>query len=142
RPYVAGASVAVVPLRIARGVQNKVLEALAMERATVVSPQALEGLRTQPGEHLVCASFPQEWSNAVLDLFADPERRHRLGMEGRRYVVQHHRWERCLEPFASILDLPVASVPEMARPEALVCGSPVNAMSTAVDIPTCLPEPC
>src|SRR5262249_23559094 len=56
RPHVARAAVAVVPLQIARGVQNKVLEALAMARATVASPSALEGLAAQPGIHVLAAS--------------------------------------------------------------------------------------
>src|SRR5262249_11312980 len=78
RPYVAGASVAVVPLRLARGVQNKVLEALAMARATVASPAALCGVRAQPGQHLLAASTPAEWVEAVLRLFDDADLRARL----------------------------------------------------------------
>ncbi len=106
RPYVARASVAVVPLHIARGVQNKVLEALALERATVATPQALEGLGVQPGREVVCASSSQEWVRAVLDLFGDPARRAQLGQVGRRYVETSHCWERCLEPMEALLSLP------------------------------------
>jgi sugar transferase (PEP-CTERM/EpsH1 system associated) len=106
RPHLARAAVAIVPLRIARGVQNKVLEALAMAKAVVVSPQARPGLAARPGVQLLEASAPAEWVEAVLGLFADPGLRARLGSAGRRYVEEHHRWERCLEPLPSLLGLP------------------------------------
>ena len=63
RPYLAQAAVAVVPLRLARGIQNKVLEAMAMGKATVASPAALAGLRRiKPGTHLLSAATPAEWT--------------------------------------------------------------------------------
>src|SRR5207244_7093396 len=74
RPWVERAAVAVVPLRIARGVQNKVLEALAMERAVVASPVCLNGLQTVPGQHLLAATTPDEWVKTLLSLFDDAER--------------------------------------------------------------------
>jgi sugar transferase (PEP-CTERM/EpsH1 system associated) len=105
RPFVARAAVVVVPLRLARGVQNKVLEALAMGKSTVVSPQALEGLAAKPGAEVVVASTPQEWVAAVAALLADPQRRQALGAAGRRYVERHHEWDHCLEPFGRLLGL-------------------------------------
>jgi sugar transferase (PEP-CTERM/EpsH1 system associated) len=105
RPYLARATVAVVPLAIARGVQNKVLESLAMGKATVASPAPLAGLRAEPGRHLLCADSADEWVEAILRLFTDPALRQRLGSAGRRYTEEHHCWERCLEPFADLLGL-------------------------------------
>jgi glycosyltransferase involved in cell wall biosynthesis len=109
RPYLAQAAVVVVPLKMARGVQNKVLEALAMGKAVVASPQSLEGLQVDPGLHLLTASTPEEWEKAVCCLFESPEERQRLGSAGRRYVEEHHRWDCCLEAFRSLLDLPPKS---------------------------------
>jgi sugar transferase (PEP-CTERM/EpsH1 system associated) len=106
RPYLARSAVSVVPLRIARGVQNKVLEAMAMGKAVVASPQTLLGLKASPGTHLLRASSPGEWVGAVLRLFADQDLRLRLGLAGRRYVEENHRWECCLEPFGPLLGLP------------------------------------
>jgi sugar transferase (PEP-CTERM/EpsH1 system associated) len=110
RPYVARAAVTVVPLRIARGIQNKVIESLAMGKATVVSPQTLGGLRTEPGVHLAVASTSDEWTATVLELFRDREKRRQLGSAGRRHTEEHHRWERCLAPFAELLGLPAEPV--------------------------------
>jgi sugar transferase (PEP-CTERM/EpsH1 system associated) len=104
RPYLRRSAVAAVPLHIARGVQNKVLEALAMGKATVASPQALAGVRP-PAETHRSATTPAEWAGAVLGLLADEPLRRRLGAAGRRYVEEHHCWDRCLEPFAALLGL-------------------------------------
>lgn len=105
RPYGLRASITIVPLRIARGVQNKVLESLAMARATIVSPQTLAGLNAQPGVHLLQASSPEEWLQTILTLFDDPALRRRLGEAGRRYVEEHHSWEHCLKPLDNLMGL-------------------------------------
>lgn len=99
RPFVASAAAAVVPLRLARGIQNKVLEALAMARPVVAAPPALAALGTVPGTHLLRAETPIEWVEACRGLLADPAYGAKLGAAGRRYVETHHRWETCLEPF-------------------------------------------
>jgi sugar transferase (PEP-CTERM/EpsH1 system associated) len=114
RPFVASASVVVVPLRLARGVQNKVLEAMAMAKAIVAAPASLAALQVVPGVHLLSASTPQEWVEAVCGLLADPSRRQQLGVEARQYVEEHHHWERCLQP---LLD---AIFPASPKPAATV----------------------
>jgi glycosyltransferase involved in cell wall biosynthesis len=123
RPYLARSAVAVVPLRLARGVQNKVLEALALRKATVASPQSLAGLKAEPGVHLLSASSPQEWIEAVLRLKKNPALRQQLGRAGRRYVEENHHWDRCLEPFRSLLALPSDS-PHLSNSSALLTTEP------------------
>lgn len=106
RPYVAKAAVSVVPLRIARGVQNKVLESLAMAKAVVASPQAVEGTGASGGLHLLTANSSDEWVEQVLGLLGDPARRAALGKEGRHLVEQTRCWDHCLEPFDALLRTP------------------------------------
>lgn len=130
RPYVTQAAVAVVPLQIARGVQNKVLEALAMSRAAVVSPQSLEGLGAQAGVDLLAASSVSEWVESILRLFADPGLRLQLGVAGRRYVEENHRWDRCLEPFGPLLGLPSKSTQGKRK---CACQSELEISSAAQD---------
>ncbi len=103
RPWVERAAIAVVPLQIARGVQNKLLEALAMARAVVASPVCLGGLQTIPGKHLLAATTPDEWTASLLALFDDADWRQRLGTAGRTFVEEHHCWDRCLAPLAELL---------------------------------------
>ena len=109
RPYLGQASVVVVPLRLARGIQNKVLEAMAMGKATVASPQSLAGLRACGSVPAITVSTSSEWVELVTRLLDDPAERRRLGREGRRYVEEFHRWDRSLEPLGPILGLPAQS---------------------------------
>lgn len=102
RPYLAFARVVVAPLRIARGVQNKVLEAMAMARPTVVTPQALEGIDAQPGRDLVLG--PEDGSGfarTVLDLLASDDGT--IGRVARERVESRYGWDANLEPVARIL---------------------------------------
>jgi polysaccharide biosynthesis protein PslH len=105
RPWVARAAVVLAPLRLARGLQNKVLEALAMSKAVIASPPALAALDVEPGVHALSASSPAEWTEAVLRLLGDEPLRLQLGIAGRAYVEEHHHWDRCLEPLADLLGL-------------------------------------
>ena len=96
RPYLAHAFAAVAPLRVARGVQNKVLEAMAMRTPVVVSPGASQGIGARPDIDLIVADQPQEWASRLLALHETEGERARLGEAGRRWVERHHVWERTL----------------------------------------------
>ena len=74
RPYIKHASVAVAPMRIARGVQNKVLEAMAMKKPVVVSPQGLEGIEAVEGEEVLVASEADEFADRVVDVLEGLQR--------------------------------------------------------------------
>jgi len=102
RPYLTAATAAVVPLRIARGVQNKILEAMAMGRAVVASPQAIEGLDVNIGEEVLRAESPDEWIAAVLGLLSDGGRRERLGQAARKRVVSDYSWASRMAPLVSL----------------------------------------
>ncbi|WP_166820451.1 TIGR03087 family PEP-CTERM/XrtA system glycosyltransferase [Thalassoroseus pseudoceratinae] len=123
RPYLHRATVAVVPLSIARGVQNKVLEALAAGKAVIGSPSPVVGLGVEPGVHLLKAETPNEWATAISRVFDDPTLREELGSAGREFVMMHHRWETCLEPMSRLIDdaIPTSSpsATEMALPAQL-----------------------
>ena len=105
RPYLSQAAVAVVPLHIARGVQNKVLEALAMAKAVVASPDPLVGLRVEDGVQIFKAVEAEQWVSCVSRLLDDAQLRHDVGVAGQAYVTAHHRWEQCLEPLMRFLHL-------------------------------------
>lgn len=105
RPFLSQAAVAVVPLHIARGVQNKVLEALAMAKAVVASPGPLVGLRVEDGVQLFKAIEAEQWGRCVIRLLDDAHLRRDVGIAGQAYVTAHHRWEQCLEPLLSFLHL-------------------------------------
>jgi sugar transferase (PEP-CTERM/EpsH1 system associated) len=93
RPYIAHAAVAVAPLRIARGVQNKVLEAMAMATPVVVSPQALEGIDAVPGSELVLADEPAAFADACAALLAGQDSANAaIGRAARARVQRQYSW--------------------------------------------------
>lgn len=102
RPHLADAVVAVAPLRIARGIQNKVLEAMAMGRAVLASPAALEGLDVAVGQECVSADTPAAWRDRLVALLGDPAERARLGRAARRRVEQSYGWSARMEPLVAL----------------------------------------
>lgn len=103
RPHIAKATFAIVPLRIARGIQNKVLEAMAMGRPVIASPEPLVGLAVQRGRDVLEAITPEDWQQHVATLLRDRELRLSMGQRAREYVETHHCWERRLAPFAELI---------------------------------------
>ena len=90
RPYIAHARLAVAPLRIARGIQNKVLEAMAMASTVVVTPQALEGICATPGAELLLAADSSDFTATVNAQLARPNSA--IGGAARALVIAHYGW--------------------------------------------------
>ncbi len=102
RPYLTGA-VAIAPLRVARGIQNKVLEAMAMGRPVMATPEALEGLALDRSSDVVCAATADQWRDRLPHLLRDASARAQLGAAARRYVETHHHWPQCLQPLEKLV---------------------------------------
>ncbi|MCA8927756.1 MAG: TIGR03087 family PEP-CTERM/XrtA system glycosyltransferase [Alphaproteobacteria bacterium] len=103
RPYVRHASLSVASLRIARGIQNKVLEAMALARPVVCTPQALEGIEAVPGVELALADGAEAFAATVLDLLATPVRAETMGAEARRRMVEAYGWPAQMAVLDSII---------------------------------------
>ena len=103
RPYVQRAAVAIAPLAIARGTQNKILEAMAMGTPVVASGLAAAGVDAVPGEHLLAADSPEEFAVAISGLLESPSERKRLGEAGRARVAACHNWPAAMQQLEGIL---------------------------------------
>lgn len=103
RSWIAGADVIVAPLRIARGIQNKVLEAMAMAKPVVASAAAAEGIDAVDGEHLLIAANVADEAAKVSALLADTEERLRIGQAARAHVMAHYGWDAQLAPLDAML---------------------------------------
>lgn len=94
RRYLAAAHVSVAPLQIARGVQNKVLEAMAMARPVVATSAAACGVAARHGHELLVADDPGAFAAAVLELLRDRQLAASIGQGARACVERHHCWDR------------------------------------------------
>ncbi|MEM8710238.1 MAG: TIGR03087 family PEP-CTERM/XrtA system glycosyltransferase [Planctomycetota bacterium] len=103
RDYLKRAAVSVAPLRVARGIQNKVLEALAMGLPTVGTTSATQGVEGTPGQDFLVADDAESFARDVIELLRDPERARALGRQGRSFVEGTYDWERCLSPLDEML---------------------------------------
>jgi sugar transferase (PEP-CTERM/EpsH1 system associated) len=103
RPFYHIADLCVIPLRLARGVQNKVLEAMAMGKAVICTRNAIEGIQAVPGQHCVVEDTPVGFSEAVLRFLGNQNGRKRLGARARELVKKNYDWSNHMKRFDSFL---------------------------------------
>ncbi len=92
RPYIRKTAAMVAPLNIARGTQNKILEAMAMGVPVVSSSQAAGGIDAVPGKDFLVADTPQQYADQLLQLMMNPQQRQQLAQAGRARMLSHHQW--------------------------------------------------
>jgi sugar transferase (PEP-CTERM/EpsH1 system associated) len=109
RPFVTKAALTVAPLRIARGTQNKILEAMAMGIPVVCSSIAAGGVDAIPGEHFLTADTPVDTAAAILRVLDDPTLRDRLAKDGRERVLNNHAWSSSMRRLDAIIERCLAS---------------------------------
>jgi len=95
---VADARAGVCPVRLAAGVQNKVLEYMALGLPVITSSIGLEGFAAEPERDLLVADSQEEWVNAISRIWHDAGLRTQLATNGRAYVDTHHKWSSRLAP--------------------------------------------
>jgi sugar transferase (PEP-CTERM/EpsH1 system associated) len=104
RPWLAGATLVTAPLLIARGVQNKVLEAMAMARPVLLTPAAATGIGAADGVHFALAEAPVTLAERALTLLADRAGAEAMGAAARRFVIAECGWDRVLAPLRALLE--------------------------------------
>lgn len=108
RPYLAHADLVVAPLRVARGIQNKVLEAMSMECAVVVSRASTNGLDAVPDVEFAQAEEPSEYCAQIHRLLSDAKLRREMGEAGRQRVKTQYAWEAHLSLIPELLGATVS----------------------------------
>ncbi len=105
RDEIARHAVVVLPFVSGGGIKNKLLEAASLGRPIVGSATALNGLKPPDQPPWIRADGESAWVRGILDLWRDPEQRHRLGEEARDWVTRNHSWttaaQRVLAGFTS-----------------------------------------
>ena len=122
RPYLDRAEVFVAPLRIARGVQNKLLEALAMGLPCVASTAARRGTVVADGEGMLAADEPMEFARHVADLLRDGARRAEMSRRARAAAEANYRWDVQLARLDEVIAAAVSQPTHMVA----ACSGPVS----------------
>jgi sugar transferase (PEP-CTERM/EpsH1 system associated) len=104
RPYIRGSALMVAPLAIARGTQNKILEAMAMGVPVVTSRAAAGGVDAEEEKHFLVADSAKEITTAILSLVENPGKRERLSAAGRARMLSHHAWPRSMQRLDAIVE--------------------------------------
>jgi sugar transferase (PEP-CTERM/EpsH1 system associated) len=103
RPELQRLDVSVAPLRIARGLQNKVLEAMAAAKPVVLSSGAAAGIDACPERDYLIADTPDQFIRGVRRLLRDPIERQRMGQAARQFVANRHRWDDAVRKFELVV---------------------------------------
>ncbi|MEH6756861.1 MAG: TIGR03087 family PEP-CTERM/XrtA system glycosyltransferase [Parasphingorhabdus sp.] len=115
RSWLKAADIVVAPLRIARGIQNKVLEAMAMGKPVVVSSAAAQGIEAIDGEHFHIAENPQQEARLVCDLLSDSERARRLGDNAAALIRSSYSWQMRLAEIPGLCGIDEPALAEAAE---------------------------
>jgi glycosyltransferase involved in cell wall biosynthesis len=109
RPYYRGADVCVIPLRIAAGVQNKVLEAMAMARPVVTTGKAFEGIKGKPDVHVLIEDDPKRFAVKVVQLLNSEEKGKVLAGNARDFILENYNWQTNIRALERLLPLQPAA---------------------------------
>lgn len=103
RSFYELATIYVAPLRMARGIQNKILEAMSMGRAVVSTSKAFEGIEALPGKDLLLADSKEDFTSQIGLLLKDTKKRQSIGESARRTIEEKYSWERSLRMLETFL---------------------------------------
>ncbi len=104
RPYLQSAHVAISPLKLARGIQNKVLEAMASGLPVVLTSQSAQGIDARPGVEFAIADSVDQWCGALLSLARDSAARREMGGAARELVVAEYSWDKRISGIVPLLN--------------------------------------
>lgn len=103
KPYLQKAAVYVVPLRMAPGIQNKILEAMAMRVPVVATPAAIAGIDAVNGRDVLVEEEPEKFADAVIKLLKNPDLRLEIAHNARQFVENNYNWNKNLSRLDDIL---------------------------------------
>ncbi|MEO0124072.1 MAG: TIGR03087 family PEP-CTERM/XrtA system glycosyltransferase [candidate division WOR-3 bacterium] len=94
--YVWNSEVSVAPIRVGAGIQNKILESMALGTPVVTTSIGLEGIEAEPNKHILVADKPDEFAKQVIRLINNSELRAKISTEARRLIEERYTWDRVL----------------------------------------------
>lgn len=111
REAYASAELFFAPMQIGTGLQNKLLEAMAMEIPSITSELANRSLKATPGEHLIVGETTADYVEAIVALLNDAQKRHTLGKAGRKFVETHFSWQQSVRKLEMLMENQNSTMP-------------------------------
>lgn len=105
REYLKSDAVSVVPLRVAQGIQNKILEAMASGLAVVATSKAAAALKEGADKNIAVADTAESFAGHAIRLLGDDDLRRRMGELARKYAEDNYSWQVCLSRLDDIIRL-------------------------------------
>jgi glycosyltransferase involved in cell wall biosynthesis len=93
RECYATAKIFIAPMQIGTGLQNKLLEAMAMQIPCITSPLANQALQAKENEEILIAETPEDYARHILFLLDNPDKAHQIAMAGYNYILKNFSWE-------------------------------------------------
>lgn len=103
RDYYAGSRVFVAPMQIGTGLQNKVLEAMAMQLPCISSPLANKALKASEGKEILIGRNAADYAQHILSLLSDPDQQESLGLNGYKFVIQRYNWKNTTSKLSKLI---------------------------------------
>ena len=93
----------IAPMQIGTGLQNKLLEAMSCEIPSISSSLANNALQAEHHKEIMIANNDQEYADCILKLLSDETLAKKLATNGREYILENFRWEKCNEELEKVL---------------------------------------
>jgi len=101
--YIWNSAVSVAPMRAGAGIQNKILESMALGTPVVTTSVGLEGLECKPDRDLLVADSPQDFAEQVIRLIQDKELRMQISKNARKLIEEKYTWNKTLKKLDEII---------------------------------------
>lgn len=102
--YIYNTSIFAAPIRYGSGLQNKIIEAMALGKPVVTTSKGLEGIEATPGKHLVVADTADEFAHSINQLLNNPDQRSALGTAAQQLISEKYTWEKIGPKFETIVN--------------------------------------
>jgi len=110
RECYAAARIFIAPMQLGTGLQNKLLEAMAMQVPCITSPLANLALQAKENEEILIANTPEEYADHILMLLNNPARSKEIAMNGYNYVLRNYSWERETAKIEELIQHPASTI--------------------------------
>lgn len=105
RPYVMHSKLAVAPMRVSRGIQNKIIEGMVASKAVLATSRVLEPMGIEKGDMIVAADTPQDYIQKIKDLYNAPLKAEKIGQKARDYILKHYDWDVSFQKIKDLMRL-------------------------------------